>query len=219
MTCHDPHAPSAERFTRDTNGHEMTVLHDDGLYRHLRFKAPSLDPGGYSEYWYELITVPNTLIFRGDGDSFVFSRAEDMFKFFRSGIWPDGHHHINPGYWEEKLTSHREAARTYSLDLYNQCTAEILTEAETDYPGITTAWNEHANGPMSDYNTEYEDSARAALDDFEYQPEGATGEPFRFEDCWENGFRDHDWWYLWACHAILAGIAQYDAGKTTEEQR
>lgn len=207
MTCHDPHAASAERFTRDTPNHEMTVLHDDGLYRHIRFKAPL--PGQYSEYWYDLITVPHVLIFRGDGESFVFSRLEDMFEFFRSGIWKDGCRHINPGYWEEKLTSSREAARTYSIDLFNKIVTEILTEAETDYPGITDAWNEHAN----DYNTEYEDSARAALDDFEYQPEGATGEPFRFEDCWEDGFRDFDWWYLWACHAILWGIAQYDASK------
>ena len=30
----------AERFKRETAGHQMTVLHDDGLYRHLRFMNP-----------------------------------------------------------------------------------------------------------------------------------------------------------------------------------
>lgn len=30
-----------KRFAGDTDEHQMTVLHDDGLYRHLRFKAPT----------------------------------------------------------------------------------------------------------------------------------------------------------------------------------
>jgi hypothetical protein len=29
----------AERFTRETAGHTMTIAHDDGLYRHLRFRG------------------------------------------------------------------------------------------------------------------------------------------------------------------------------------
>lgn len=29
----------ASRFARETSAHRMTVLHDAGLYRHLRFEA------------------------------------------------------------------------------------------------------------------------------------------------------------------------------------
>src|SRR3954466_1726422 len=99
-------ADSAVRFVKDigphvrgfgrtpTRPHEVTVLHDDGLYRHLRFRSPD-----HSAYWFDLITVPGCLIFRGDGDSFVFSRTEDMFGFFRSSR--EGS--INPTYWSEKL--------------------------------------------------------------------------------------------------------------------
>jgi hypothetical protein len=32
----------ATRFAKDTATHRMTVLHDDGLYRHLRFEAHHL---------------------------------------------------------------------------------------------------------------------------------------------------------------------------------
>lgn len=34
----------AARFARDTAQHEMTVLHDDGLYRHLRFQRTYWQP-------------------------------------------------------------------------------------------------------------------------------------------------------------------------------
>jgi hypothetical protein len=40
-----------------------------------------------------------------------------------------------------------------------------------------------------------------------------AGTPFRFEDTWEWSFKDYDWWFLWACQAIVWGIAQYDAAK------
>jgi len=73
-------ADTAERFKRDTKDHEMTVLHEDGLYRHLRFRKPA---GGYSEYWFDLVTWPGVLVIRGDMETFAFSRTEDMLAFFR----------------------------------------------------------------------------------------------------------------------------------------
>ena len=45
---------------------------------------------------------------------------------------------------------------------------------------------------------------------------GAKVEPlgtFTFTDVWEWEFKDYHWWFLWACHAIVWGIAQYDAAK------
>ena len=36
---------------------------------------------------------------------------------------------------------------------------------------------------------------------------------FRFTDTWEWDLTDFDWQYLWCCHAIQWGIAQYDASK------
>jgi len=37
---------------------------------------------------------------------------------------------------------------------------------------------------------------------------------FQFYDTHEWDLRDYAWWFLWACHGIAWGIAQYDAAKT-----
>jgi hypothetical protein len=204
----DYYPETTERFVRDTAKHEMTVLHDEGLYRHLRFKSPT-----DSAYWFDLITVPHALIFRGDGESFVFSRLEDMFQFFRSGIHKDGSIHINPGYWSEKLTSDRDSCMEYSEKLFTQKVSEYLAECEEDTPGVTVAWNEHVGQFCSEYDTSYEESARQALNDFAFTPDSDTGLPFTFEDTWDWSFREYGWWFLWACHGICWGIQRYDQVK------
>lgn len=203
------------RFVRETAKHEMTVLHDDGLYRHLRFVQPK---SGSSCYWFDLITVPGALIFRGDGESFVFSRLEDMFQFFRSGVMKDGSVQINPGYWSGKLTSDRASCMRYSEKLFTQKVTEYLAECEEDTPGVTAAWHKHLTEFSGDYDTSYEESARQALNDFEFLPEGDKGQPFTFEDTWEWSFRDYDWWFLWACYGICWGIQQYDAAKAPKAE-
>jgi hypothetical protein len=195
----------AERFKNDTAKHEMTVLHDDGLYRHLRFMQPR--PGS-SCYWFDLITVPGTLIFQGDGETFAFRRIEDMFAFFRQST--DGG--INPWYWSEKLTSDRDSVMKFSSDLFAEAVARELVDAEKDWPGVTEAWAEHV-GEWSEYNTDHEGEARRALDEFDFEPEDDS-KPFRFGDTYEWQLRDFGWWFLWACHGIVWGIAQYDAART-----
>jgi hypothetical protein len=233
----------AERFARETATHEMKILHDDGFYRHLKFKTP-----GDSSYWYELITAPNSLTFRGDGESFVFSRLADMFEFFRSN--PDRKaHRISPDYWAEKLTSDRDSVKGYSREKFEQAVAEHLADVEEGWPGVTAAWAAAMDDTV-DYDLEYEQSAQQALSDFEFgaktvavcrcgerievgaddlipvdwrdkHPRGRVDHAymtdrtpgFRFRDTWEWDFKDFDWWYLWACHGIVAGIAQYDAAK------
>lgn len=239
-----PADPIAERFSRETAGHEMTILHDDGLYRHLRFMN-SKD----SAYWFDLITVPGSLIFRGDGESFVFARLKDMFGFFRSN--PDRlTHRINPGYWSEKLTSDRGSVNVYSQDVLAEVVAGHLEEAEEEWPGVTAAWAAHADEDEVDLG--FEETARQVLNGFEFgaknvarcscgdrievdgdaflpadwrtaHPQGfghaykAERVPgFRFDETWEWHLKDYHWWFLWACHGIVTGIARYDAAKAAE---
>lgn len=272
------YSDSEKRFRADTAKHEMTVLHDDGLYRHLRFKDPK---NGF--YWFDLVTWPGHLSFTGDMDGYAFSRVEDMFAFFRQR---PGNHGINPQYWAEKVVSGRESLKVYGEDLFKQQVAEDLKTAEEDYPGVTEAWNEKVTGVYAEYHTSTEHDARNALNDFEYLPEDAarrgassaadtitlaahgladgepivftnagtatniiegrtyyvvsstwntfkvatgsrgsaltlgtasylswTGVPFRFEGAWEWNLQDFNWSFLWCCHAIVWGIAQYDASK------
>jgi len=191
----------AARFERDTAGHQMTILHDDGLYRHLRFRRPDR-----SAYWFDLITWPGSLVVNGDCGSFTLARCDDMFEFFRG-------HGINPQYWAEKVRAGKTTR--YSPAKFRQLVTEYAADAEADEPGLTAAIAERIFGALKEWDTGYEEGAREALRDFEYRPEGdgSGSEPFRFTDAWEWDLHDYDWQFLWCCHAIQWGIGQYDKQK------
>jgi hypothetical protein len=190
----------ARRFANETAEHVMTVAHDDGLYRHLKFRHTGKNYSGY--YWFDLITVPGALIFQGDGDSYIFRRDEDMFEFFRGRVGE-----INPHYWQEKVVSGRDRIRTYDERVFRARVLEEFTEAcQWGVPrGTGRALREQILD--DDYaELHYEQGARDALDRFEH-------DGFRFSDTCEWDFRDYDWWFLWACHALVWGIAYYDTGE------
>jgi hypothetical protein len=183
----------ATRFAKETAEHRMTVLHDDGLYRHLRFQPR------HSFYWFELITVPGSLTFRGDGESFVFARVEDMFEFFRG-------QRVNPMYWAEKVTSGRETLTEYDE-------AKFVEMVEYEFASHHE-FNRNTSGlaraiiseVLDDEVIGFEQTARDAVDQFKH-------DGFRFYDTWEWSLRSYSWWFLWALHGIVWGIAQYDAWK------
>lgn len=237
----DRYPEITKRFKRETADHQMTVLYDDGLYRHVRFCGPK-----HSFYWFDLVTWPGNLVFRGDGETYAFSREEDMFGFFRHGAA----YGINPSYWGEKITDGRDRIKDYSEEEFTRFVAEYLIEAEPEYPGVTKAWADFLD---EEFNTEHEDEARRALDEFRYgaafvatcvcgetrdfaedyeaslwrrshQSLGGQhvvttgkGNPFRFYDTWEWDLKDYHWWFLWACTAIVWGIGQYDAARQQQD--
>jgi len=59
---------------------------------------------------------------------------------------------------------------------------------------------------LNNPETYHEAGARGLLEDFVH-------DGYRFSDVWEMDFRSYDWWFLWALHAIVWGIALYDAEK------
>lgn len=83
--------------------HEMTVKHENGIYRHLRFVKP-----GTWMYGFDIVTWPGHLFVGGDIESFTFARVNDMIPFF-------AHAEINPHYWSEKLVAPRgqESVKVY----------------------------------------------------------------------------------------------------------
>ncbi|MFD9284891.1 hypothetical protein ACFWD7_48085 [Streptomyces mirabilis] len=201
------YSASARRFASETRGHEMTVLHEDGLYRHLRFASP--DGSGYR---FDLVTWPNRLTFHGEPGTYVFSvwPTEDMFDLFRRSSVGDK---PNFGYWNEKLVAWNEPAIQFSNDLFDKQVAKELAKAEEFFPGVTAAWQAKTEGFLAEYDTESEETAREALAAFEYLPEGQWGEAWRFRYTSEWNLDDYDWRYLWACHAGLWGANQYSAAK------
>lgn len=78
-----------KRFLGDVAKHQMTILRDDGVNRHVRFKQPNS-----SNMFFDLITWPGCLCYTGDMGTYVFRRLEDMFEFFRTDR---EHQHLKDG--------------------------------------------------------------------------------------------------------------------------
>ena len=191
----EPRLDPKARFVEDTANHQMAVLLDQGLYRHLRFKAP-----GTSFEWFEIVTVPGLLTINGDMGTFSFSRLDDMFHFFKRA---DGG--INADYWTEKCKASSEPVREYSPAIFKQ----VLTEAASDLlEDEDEATRDAALAELQQSVLRHadagEEEARAALDGFENDALG-------FTDTWEYDFRGYTFRYLWCLHAIVHGINQYTA--------
>lgn len=175
-----------ERFEADTAKHELTVLHNDGLYRHLRFRQPDT-----SIYWFDVVTWPGNLTIRGDMGTFVFTRLEDMFEFFRGDVG------INPGYWGEKVTA-GEITR-YDEDYARQAAQEYLDE-----------WAEHEG------DTDRVRYARRLLQELIADDDSADEANFRlglsrigdpFGDFWwEADLCPHTVQFLWCCWAVRHAV-------------
>lgn len=241
-----------KRFRADTANHQMAVLHDDGLYRHLRFKA---EDSGF--YWFDLVTWPGSLAIRGDVDGYMFIRVTDMFEFFRMHRMHrtprDGRLAINPHYWSEKVEGGRDTTKVYSGDLFKQLVIEHFKDAVQNREAPAGLGKAIRDDVLQAEDITHEEGARQVLRDFEYGEvfiarcltcKGGSGEfekleraafwevshlkehpehlthvftepAFAFSDSWEWDLRDYDWSFLWACHAIVWGIAQYDTAKKT----
>jgi hypothetical protein len=211
----DDYAEAAAYFKRATAGHQMTVLHEDGLYRHLRFQTP----GNGSSYGYDLITWPYNLTIRG-GWTFTFSidATEDMLDLFRRTSFPG---QINPSYWQEKVTAGRDQIESFSEELLKKQIENTVQQweqgdlAHADKAELRAAVHEHFFDEMSEYNLEYQEESRRALNDFSFSPKGAKpgGWPHTFDDWWEWRLTEFSPGFLWCCHAIRQGVSMYEAAK------
>lgn len=190
----------AARFARETAGHEMNVLHEDGLYRHVRFENPQ-----YGDiYRFDLITWPHGLLIRGDGPNFAFSLypTEDLFDLFRKTARVG---QINADYWEEKVVAGK--IKDWSEDKFRTWVVLEAAKDEARNPGLTNAVLRQILH-SDEHSLEYRGTAEYALASFAHRDCR-----LRFPDRWEESFEDYSWEFLWACHAIRWGIAQYDATK------
>lgn len=112
----------AARFARDTASHEMTVLHDQGLYRHLRFA--NAEHGSFGAF--ELITWPYNLVVKaGWVFHFDIDATEDMFDLFRRTALTG---QINPHYWSEKVRAGRDEVMGYDDQLLKAEIASTLAQ-------------------------------------------------------------------------------------------
>lgn len=112
----------AARFARDTAAHTMTVKHEDGLYRHLKFMNP--EHGSFGAF--ELITWPYNLVVKtGWTFHFDIDATPDMFDLFRRTALTG---QINPGYWAEKVRAGRDEVKGYDPELLKGEIASTLAQ-------------------------------------------------------------------------------------------
>lgn len=190
-----------QRFDRDTAEHEMRVLKDDGLYRHLRCQE-----SGTWIYGFDVVTWPGYLAIVGDCGDYVFSRIRDMFEFFESD-----HGRINPDYWAQKLQAPRgtDSARSYSHDAFASYVRDWARDAcderwgvhDEIYPSLLIGALERE--VVGGY-THSEAEARQRLEDARY-------DDIDFGDAWEWDLREFDTQFLWCCWGIVWAIKQYRA--------
>ncbi|MFD4596809.1 hypothetical protein ACFWPQ_02125 [Streptomyces sp. NPDC058464] len=195
---------TAARFARDTGQHQLTVKHEDGLYRHLRFS--STEPNGHTPF--ELITWPFNLVVKA-GWTFHFDidATEDMFVLFRRTALTG---RINPGYWSEKVRAGRDEVEGFSEDSFERQVKQYVVEAirEGDAPrGI----GREVTRDIFDWgDISHEAGARDELASFRY--EGWT-----FGDTSEWDFSEYTPGFLHCCFAIRRGIDLWDAARKTAE--
>lgn len=180
-----------ERFPKDIAHHQLRVIRADGVNRHLRFQ----EPGTYC-MGFDILTWPGHLCFTGDMGTFVFSRVEDMFTFFRGD-------RINPSYWSEKVLAAdlHDGVDEFSPAMFRQAVMQRLDDAEAS-PEVRGAVVDEVLSAMHDG----EHAALSAV--FHFERDG-----FRFED-WEARCRDYTYRFIWCCHALVWSIAQFDAHST-----
>lgn len=211
---------AAKRFADDTQHHRMTVMLDQGLYRHLRFVRP-----GRSEYWFTLTAYPGALVVDGDMGTWVFRRLPDMFEFFRTDSG-----RINPGYWAEKLTAMPEGGYAeYSQPLVKGLIWRTALDGLRRARAAGADW-----GAVGDAIEQFKDlRARCAESDpiaamYEFKAEVPVGprpprtlrgllqdppkaHQIQFQEPWDHTLHEYRSGFLWILHAIVWGIQQYDA--------
>jgi len=204
---------SKEGFLENVANHTMTVHQDNGVYRHLEFSN-----NGSSNQKFSLVTYPHHLVFSGDMGTYVFSRVEDMFRFFRNEELI-----INAYYWSEKVqsTSRNGGLKTFDSSLVMK---SIESRVDTICDEIEGYFEDYQG---SEYSTEndFEAAFRAEVKDhFKYKDmdeyryissidsfNSGVINKLDFIDCWE--WMDSETFssrYLWCCYAVVWGIQQYD---------
>lgn len=187
------------RFLQDVKNHKCTIIRDDGVDRHVRFRKP-----GTICYGFDLITWPGHLCVTGDCGTYVFKRTFDMFEFFISGS--SKKYPINTGYWAEKLLSvdrHGDVKR-FSQEKFNKAVwADFIEFAKH---------GEHTPEKIREIRWEIEEDILNADNEhdaynslFSYSNHG-----FRFDDFFEHDCTEYTYHYVWNLFAIVWGIAKYE---------
>ena len=200
-----------ERFLDDVKSHQMQVLKDEDLYRHLRFRRDD----SYT-YGFDILTWPGYLCICGDMGTYVFSRTEDMFKFFiMSDTDWNKSNMINPGYWEEKLQSISRFGSDGDVSEFSEkYFREVITNRFEDCFGEYGSEDDVRAAVWEAIEDQIfyhlEDSHPQAILErvYNFSEEGFQFDEFNPRSCYE--YTHH---YIWICFAIVWGITKSNEWK------
>ncbi len=205
----EPEKWAANATAKEFAEHELTIMRDDGLYRHLRCQRPKS-----WMYGFDIVTWPGSLVVQGDIGTFAFKRVTDMFEFFENS-----RREINPGYWAEKAVAfdRHGGPRDTTLESFERRVREwIASEAGDDHWGLCPsdlmsfrcAVERDVIKPIHDWGGGDLAEARQNLIQFEWKSP-STGERRDGRGSWEWDFSEFDTTFLRCCHAIVLGIKLY----------
>lgn len=194
-----PEVTAKANFDEFTQQHELTILHDDGLYRHIRMAAP-----GTRMWSWDLVTVPGHLFFTGDIGDYTFSRLTDMFEFFSI---PEGRR-IDYHYWAEKIQNHdaRQGTRVFSPEKAKHAAVEAFWEMRVYHDHALDAWRDLRDSVLDPYVL----GDRSVFYDAAFTWRHGSME---FHDIPDWDLDGWDTQFVTACHAIAAGVRAYNAAK------
>ena len=211
-----------QQFLKDVANHQMIVIRDDGVSRHIRFKKP-----GTSCMHFDLITWPGCLCYTGDMGTYVFQRLEDMFEFFRT----DRAHRrdpdklcINLGYWTEKLIAIDGSrsggkVKVFSeekfMKVINEYRVQWMRDAKEsgslDKEGRRELWEAVDDEVLRQLE---DDGVRAQYAAYDFHHATGRNSPCRygwsFRDLFEHDFTEYTRSIVWCCYALAWGISLYD---------
>lgn len=201
-----------QAFGKDTANHQMTVLLENDVYRHLRFRKADC-----SSYWFDIVTWPGMLTINGDMGTYSFSRLPDMFEFFRTDA--DRGDGINPGYWAEKLQSMCTfgGLKHFQEEKFNRAVMSDVVEwirrnrDRTSKDERRELWNSVVSEVIDLDDDESGSRRKTAAYDFHHRVN--AGLSFEFIDFWEHNLTDYSFHFYWCLYAIAWAVKQYDQSK------
>ncbi len=211
------------RFLADTASHELRIVVDDGVHRHLQFRRP----GTYC-YGFDIVTWPGHLAISGDMGTAVFSRLHDMFEFFRAK--PAEHEKacglfVDDGYWAEKCVANDGAKQEYSARLFRDLVTRLfkehvegrvdsddLADPDTSAPEwVARLWQELELEVLSE--SEDHDALSNAISSMsDFKPSDPDYSDFQITDAWEyaSSLQQYTFHFIWRLYAIAHAIRAYD---------
>lgn len=193
--------PTHNEFLESVANHQMKVIRDSGIYRHIHFSSPD-DMNKH----FDLITYPDHLVYSGDMGCYVFKRSNDMFRWF----YKDELGCPDVSYREEKLQAssvYGDGHKVFCSQTFADAIRDEIKEQLSDLGA--SELGELSSDLIDDLhdkicNSLGEESAREEVYEF-----NCDHDQVDLDDSWEVSGELFTGYFIWACYAIEWGVKKY----------